>query len=158
MKPLRILHVLGAMNRGGVETWLMHVLRHLDRERFQIDILVHTDRPAAYDSEVLALGSKILQCPYTNNPLLYARRFLQVIKRNGPFDVLHSHVHHFSGLILALGRIAGIPVRIAHSHSDTIAAESRAGLVRRMYLGAMERLIRAHCTHGFAVSERLAPG
>jgi hypothetical protein len=27
MKPLRVLHVLGAINRGGVETWLMHVLR-----------------------------------------------------------------------------------------------------------------------------------
>jgi pyruvate/2-oxoacid:ferredoxin oxidoreductase alpha subunit len=23
MKPLRVLHVLGAMNRGGVETWLL---------------------------------------------------------------------------------------------------------------------------------------
>ena len=56
MKPIRVLHVLGAMNRGGVETWLMHVLRHLDRKNFLTDLLVHTDQPADYDSEVLALG------------------------------------------------------------------------------------------------------
>ena len=156
MKPLRVLHVLGAMNRGGVETWLMHVLRHVDRESFQTDFLVHTDQPAVYDSEVLALGSRILRCPHTGNPLLYARRFLQTIRRNGPFDVLHSHVHHFSGFVLALGRIAGIPVRIAHSHSDTIAAESKARLVREIYLGAMKRLVLTNCTYGFAVSEPAA--
>ena len=152
MKLLRILHVLGAMNRGGVETWLMHVLRNIDRDRFQTDFLVHTDQPAAYDSEVLALGSRILRCPHTENPPLYATRFLQIVRRNGPFDVLHSHVHHFSGFVLALGRIAGIPVRIAHSHSDSKAADSKARLVRRIYLRAMERLIRTHQTDGFAAS------
>jgi hypothetical protein len=36
----------------------------------------------------------------------------------GPYDVVHSHVHHFSGLILEVARLAGVPVRIAHSHSD----------------------------------------
>jgi len=156
MKRVRVLHVLGAMNRGGVETWLMHVLRHIDEGSFQTDLLVHTDQPAAYDSEVLALGSRILRCPHAVNPSLYARQFLKIIRLNGPFDVLHSHVHHFSGFILALGRIAGIPVRIAHSHSDTIAAESKARIVRRMYLSAMKRLVLAACTHGFAVSESAA--
>jgi glycosyltransferase involved in cell wall biosynthesis len=156
MKRLRVLHVLGAMNVGGVETWLMHVLSHLDRDKFQIDLLVHTDEPAVYDSEVLATGARILRCPPADNPLLYAARFLQIAKRNGPFDVLHSHVHHFSGFILALGRIAGIPVRIAHSHSDTSVADLGAPIARRAYLGAMERLIRAHCTGGFSVSEPAA--
>ena len=156
MNRLRVLHVVGAMNQGGVETWLMHVLRHIDQENFQTDFLVHTDQPAAYDSEVLALGSKLLRCPPTENLLLYARRFLEIVRRNGPFDVLHSHVHHFSGILLALGRIAGIPVRIAHSHSDTKAAESKAAVLRRAYLGAMKRLVLTNCTHGFGVSDLAA--
>ncbi len=48
MKPVRILHVVGGMNRGGVETWLMHVLRNIDREQYQMDFLVHTTEPYAY--------------------------------------------------------------------------------------------------------------
>ena len=44
--PVRVLHVLGGMNRGGVETWLMHVLRHIDRNRFRMDFLVHTVNPS----------------------------------------------------------------------------------------------------------------
>jgi glycosyltransferase involved in cell wall biosynthesis len=156
MKPLHVLHVLGAMNRGGVEAWLMHVLRHLDRESFQTDLLVHTEQPAAYDSEVRALGSRILPCPYAGNPALYARHFLQIVKRHGPFDVLHSHVHQFSGFVLALGRIAGIPVRIAHSHSDTAMIDSGANLARTAYLKFASRLIAANCTHGLAVSKAAA--
>ena len=156
MKPIRVLHVLGAMNRGGVETWLMHVLRHTNRESVEIDFLVHTDQAAAYDSELLAQGSKLLRCPNTANPLLYAKRFLQLLRQNGPFDVLHSHVHHFSGFSLTLGRIAGIPVRIPHSHSDTMAGDWNAHLVRRIYLVVMKRLALANCTHGLAVSEEAA--
>ncbi|MDK2801602.1 MAG: hypothetical protein PWQ70_3221 [Clostridiales bacterium] len=30
-KPIRVLHVVGGMNRGGTETWLMHILRNTDR-------------------------------------------------------------------------------------------------------------------------------
>ena len=37
MAPIRILHAVGGMNRGGVETWLMHVLRRIDRRRFKMD-------------------------------------------------------------------------------------------------------------------------
>jgi glycosyltransferase involved in cell wall biosynthesis len=154
MKPIRVLHVLGSMNRGGVETWLMHVLRHIDRERFQIDFLVHTDRPAAYDEEVLSLGSTILRCPHTENPLRYARQFLRIARQRSPYNVLHSHVHHFSGFVLTLGRITGIPVRIAHSH--TTATASRSDIIRKTYLRSMERLIHAYCTQGFAVSAEAA--
>lgn len=152
MTPIRVLHVLGAMNRGGVETWLMHVLRHLDRASISTDLLVHTDQPAAYDNDVLALGSRILRCPHTRNPLLYATRFLQLIRRHGPYDVVHSHVHHFSGFILGLARIIGIPVRIAHSHNDTTTLDRGANLARAVYLKSFRRLISANCTQGIAVS------
>ncbi len=30
--PIRILHIVGTMDRGGAETWLMHILRNIDRE------------------------------------------------------------------------------------------------------------------------------
>jgi glycosyltransferase involved in cell wall biosynthesis len=156
MRPIRILHVLRAMNRGGVETWLMHVLRHVDRNRFQMDFLVHTDEPAAYDDEVLALGSSILCCPEPHNPLVFGKHFLEIAERHGPFDVVHSHVHHFSGYVLALARTAGIPLRIAHSHNDTSADGSRSGLARRSYLNVMQLLIHANCTHGIGVSEPAA--
>ena len=53
---IRVLHIVGGMTRGGVETWLMHVLRHIDREQMQMDFMVHTAKACAYDDEVRALG------------------------------------------------------------------------------------------------------
>jgi hypothetical protein len=35
-RPLRILQVVGGMNRAGTETWLMHILRQVDRDRLPL--------------------------------------------------------------------------------------------------------------------------
>jgi hypothetical protein len=39
------------MGRGGIETWLMNVLRNIDREHFRFDFLVYTTQACAYDEE-----------------------------------------------------------------------------------------------------------
>src|SRR5215831_6975231 len=116
-RPLRILQVVGSMNYGGVETWLMHVLRNIDRERYQMDFLVHTNRESSYDRELLSLGSQLHYCRSPRNPLQYAINFHRILKQSGPYDIVHSHVHLFSGYVVALARINGVPVRIAHSHT-----------------------------------------
>ena len=152
--PVRILHVVGALNRGGVETWLMHVLRHIDRDRFHFDFLSHTTQPAAYDDEVRALGARIIPCLSPAQPLQYGRSFKRILREHGPYDVLHSHVHHFSGYTLRLAAQAGVPARIAHSHSDTVVAESAASPARRVYLALMERWVHKYATVGLAASAR----
>ncbi|MGQ9476362.1 MAG: glycosyltransferase, partial [Actinomycetota bacterium] len=149
---VKVLHVLGGLDRGGVETWLMHVLRHVDRQRFQFDFLVHAERECAYDEEARSLGSRIIPNPDPRNPVRYARNFIRNYRKYGPYDVVHSHVHHYSGFTLLLARLMGVPKRVAHSHSDTRAAETNAGLARKAYLKAMEYLIEKNATHGLAAS------
>src|ERR1700733_11910503 len=131
---MRILHVLGKLDRGGVETWLVQVLRHIDRQKYQMDFLVHSESPGAYDEEVRALGSRIIPCLHPSNPVMYARNFRRALRQYGPYDVVHSHVHHYSGYVLTLAAMWGVPVRIAHSHNDTRAAEASTSIGRREYL------------------------
>jgi glycosyltransferase involved in cell wall biosynthesis len=155
-KPVRILHVLGGMDRGGVETWLMHVLRHIDRERFRMDFLVHTDRRCSYDDEIEALGSRIYFCPAPSNPIRYARNFRRIVREHGPYDVVHSHVHYFSGFVLGLAKAAGVRTRIAHSHSDTTILESSGSLSRVSYVRLSRRMIQDYATWKLAASDRAA--
>ncbi len=155
-KPIRILHVLGMMERGGAETWLMHILRMIDRNRYQMDFLVHITEPQDYDDEIRALGSDVILCPHTRQPLRYARDFLRVLKEHGPYDVIHSHVHQYSGFVLRLAKWAGVPVRIAHSHLDASAFEAHASMRRRAYLGLMRRWIARNMTAGLSVSNQAA--
>jgi len=150
----RVLHIVGGMNRGGVETWLMHVLRHIDKERFEMDFLVHTLEPCAYDNEIRAWGSKIFPCLHPQKPFRYAIGLRRVLKAHGRYDVLHSHVHHFSGFTLALGRLAGVPLRIAHSHLDSRPVDSAGKGLRRVYLKGMRKLIRMNATSFLAASQQ----
>lgn len=149
---MRILHVLRKLDRGGVETWLAQVLRHIDRQKYQMDFLVHTTDPGAYDEEVRALGARIIPCLRPSNPALYAKNFFRILREYGPYDVVHSHVHHYSGYVLTLAAMAGVPVRIAHSHSDTRWLLPSRSFGRDAYLKAMNVMIRAFASRGLAVS------
>ncbi|MBE8986240.1 glycosyltransferase family 1 protein [Nostoc sp. LEGE 12450] len=151
---IRILHVVGGMNMGGIETWLMYILRHIDRDRFQINFLVNTAQPSAYDEEIRALGSKVIPCPHPSRPWLYAANFKRILREYGPYDIVHSHVHHFSGFILRLAQQAGVPIRIAHSHVDSFLLEAKARWYRRLYLSLMERWIALYATVGLACSRQ----
>ena len=152
----RILHVLDSMDRGGIAAWLMTVLRHVPRDRFQMDFLVHTDRTGAYDEEARSLGARIIACPDHTNFLSYAVRFSRVLRQSGPYDVLHGHCHRFTGLNLLLASKAGIPIRVAHSHSDPRSVELDLGMGRRCYYGLMDVLINRYATVGLAASRMAA--
>jgi glycosyltransferase involved in cell wall biosynthesis len=149
---MRILHVLGKLDRGGVETWLVQLLRQIDRQKYQMDFMVHTADPGAHDVEVRALGARIIPCLRPSNPLQYAFNFRRVLREYGPYDVVHSHVHHFSGYVLMLAAMSGVKVRIAQSHNDTRRAEVSNSVERRAYLKTMHMMIRAFAVGGLAVS------
>ncbi len=155
-KSIRILHVAHVMNRGGIETWLLDILRQIDRESFQMDFLVHTPQPGAYSEEFRTLGSRIIPCLDLSRPWQYAANFKQILREYGPFDVVHSHVHHFSGYVLRLAKQAGVPIRIAHSHTDTSQLLSNKGLYRRFYLALMKWWIARYATTGLACSRQAA--
>ena len=149
-RPLRVLHVLGSLNRGGVETWLMNVLRHLDPRRVRFDFVTHHDNPGAYEEEAKALDARVYRCTGYRRPLRYARQLRGVIAEGGPYDAVHSHVHDYSGAVLRTAASAGVPVRIAHSHNDTSGL--RASPARRAYQWLMRRWIARYATRHVACS------
>lgn len=152
-ESLRILHVVGSMNRGGIETWLMHILRHIDREYFRMDFLVHTNEECAYDAEIRALGSKIIPCLSPSRPWIYASNFKKVLREYGPYDIVHSHVHYFNGYVLNLAKQAGVLNRISHTHLDSSAFEANRGWRRRLYVGLSKSLINRYATAGLGCSQ-----
>jgi glycosyltransferase involved in cell wall biosynthesis len=152
----KILHIVGRMNRGGVETWLMGVFRNIDRSRYQMDVAVHSLQPGSYDQELKSMGAMIWHLPPPSRPWSYVRCLRKLLREHGPYDVVHSHIHHYSGLVLLTARLAGVPVRIAHSHNDIRPAEVRASLPRRFYFALTEWWIKRNATRGFACSTKAA--
>jgi glycosyltransferase involved in cell wall biosynthesis len=152
VRTLRVLHVVAQMRPGGIETWLLEVLRRIDRQRFQLDFLVHTDQPQTYDDEIRSLGSRVIPCLAAQRPWQYATHFRRALAANGPYDVIHSHMHLYSGFILRLAAQAGVPVRIAHSHTDTRPLVASSGWLRRQYAALMQRWLARYATLGVGCS------
>ena len=62
-EPIRVLQVVGRMDRGGIETMIMNLYRHIDRDKVQFDFLAHYGREAVYNDEIRALGGRIYEMP-----------------------------------------------------------------------------------------------
>ncbi len=150
-RPLRILHVVGEMNRGGIETWLMHMLRAIDRNQFTMDFAVESEQQAEYDEEVLDLGAQLNRIGSRLSPG-YAARFCRLIRQSGPYDIVHGHLNHYNGYIMRLARWSGVPARISHSHTDTTARERAAGWKRRLGIRLLRKWITRYSSQGLAAS------
>ncbi|MBW8190550.1 glycosyltransferase [Neiella marina] len=151
MKSSRVLHIINRLNTGGVERWLLGVAEGLQDSEIQVDVLVHTEEPSEFDDAFTATGSKIVKCRYQRDPFRYAWRLYKTLKQN-PYDAIHSHVDHFSGLVLMVAFLAGVKLRICHSHSNRENIEPKKGL-RQWYLRLMKWLIYIFCNKYLSVSK-----
>lgn len=136
---IHVLHVLGKLDPGGVETWLKQVIGNIDKERFQCDVLVHNTMPGAYDADIKVMGSKIVHCPSPKNLLTYGFRLYNILRGN--YDVVHSHVAYFSAFVCVIACLAKVPVRITHSRNDLSSVERSSGPIRRLYYWITKLLI-----------------
>lgn len=117
MFPIRVLHIVTYMGRGGLETMLMNYYRHIDRSKIQFDFLVHRDFKADYDDEVLSLGGQIFHIQPLNPFLLSYYKALEHFFSEHSYQIVHSHLDCMSAYPLSVAKKCGVPIRIAHAHS-----------------------------------------
>lgn len=151
MKTVNVLYINGGpMNRGGIESFMMNYFRRIDRERVQIDFVVHGYEKGAYDEEIEQRGGKIYHVPIkSKHPLAYKNE-LEKIFSNGRYSIVHSHADAMSCWILKIAKQCGVPVRIAHSHNtDHLTTNKLKYLVNEV----ARRNITKYATHCVACSE-----
>lgn len=119
-EPIRILHVLGRLDRGGAETAVMNLYRNIDPERFQFDFIVCTEEKCAYNDEITALGGKIYNIPAFGFKTVFKfRRAWHAFFRNhGEYRIIHGHLRSTASIYLGIARRYGL-VTVAHSHSTS---------------------------------------
>ncbi|TMW70546.1 glycosyltransferase family 1 protein [Alteribacter natronophilus] len=144
-RPLKVLHVVGAMNRAGTETMLMNVFRHMDRNKIMFDFVSYSSEEADYDREIISLGGRVIRLSKTYGIM----DLVHAMKTYGPYDVVHAHTLFHCGIANAAAAISGVKVRIAHAHTTD---DDRQTIIRKLYTGSMKRLIRATSTDYMACS------
>jgi glycosyltransferase EpsF len=142
---IRVLQVIEKMDRGGAETFIMNLYRNINRSQYQFDFLVH-DPHGHYIDEIKEMGGNIYSLPKPKSIGIrqYNKLLKNLLENNGPFDAIHSHIHHFSGFIVQTAKRAKIPVRISHSHTSMDL--KAANPIRIIYKELMKSLIKQNST------------
>lgn len=119
---IRVLQCVNNMHRAGLETMLMNYYRNIDREKIQFDFLVHRAERSDYDDEIESMGGRIYRAPrlYPQNYPAYFAFMKKFFREHPEYRIVHSHIDAMSFLPLLAAKKAGVPVRIAHSHSTSI--------------------------------------
>ena len=148
-EPIRILHCVAGISRGGYETYIMNLYRNIDRTKVQFDFLYSFG--GVYRKEILDMGGRIYKIPFITEkgPFAYTAAVRKFFKEHPEYKIVHSHMDKFSGHIMREAKRAGIPVRISHSHSVANAGLLIYRVVKNFY-GMM---IEPNCNYRFACSK-----
>jgi glycosyltransferase involved in cell wall biosynthesis len=141
-----IVHLFGAMNRGGAETRMLELLSNRDSSDERHVFIALSGDGGELDADLERLGHQVVP---RRLDLLFPLWFVRFLRQSAATHI-HSHVHLASGYLLFLGWVARVPRRIAHVHSTADGRSS--GALRRIYRRVGRSLIRVFATDVVAVS------
>ena len=121
-EPIRILHVVGGLGVGGIQSFLMSLYRSIDRSRVQFDFVVHIKEEKSYADEVTAMGGRVF---YIDNDAFEKKRWSNYIsfwkrffREHPEYRIVHGHLRTTSAIYLRRAKKAGC-YTIAHSHATS---------------------------------------
>lgn len=128
-EPIRVAHIMGKMMSGGVESVVMNYYRHIDQSKVQFDFIIDNDSTIVPYEEIESLGGRVYRIPPYQKPVAYHKALLALFCEN-KYRIVHSHINTLSVFPLFAAKRAGVPVRIAHSHSTAGKGETMRNLLK----------------------------
>lgn len=129
-EPIRVAKIMGKWIGGGVESVVMNYYRHIDRTKIQFDFICDEDSTNIPYEEIEKLGGRVILIPPYQKLFKYHNKLKKILK-DGNYKIVHSHINTLSIFSLFAAKCAGVPVRIAHSHSTTNKKEKKKNLLKQ---------------------------
>lgn len=126
---IRVLHIIGKMDRAGAETMLMNLYRNIDRDVIQFDFITFTDKEGNYDAEIIELGGKIIPI-LANNPIERMLNLQRFLRQNPEYKIVHAHMLLSNAFHLLAAKGASVKHRISHSHSTS---NGQSNVAKKVY-------------------------
>lgn len=148
---IKILHITGAMNIGGTETMLINLYRKVNKEII-FDFISYSDKEAYYDKEIEKLRGTVIRLkPPSERGFIGAIKDIRkVIKQNGPYNAVHTHMLFNCGIAMIAAYLSGVNIRVSHAHTT---ADNSTSLIRKVYISIMTLLIKVFSTDFLACSD-----
>lgn len=119
---VRVLHVVGKMDRGGMETLIMNYYRNIDKKKIQFDFPVHYEERGAYDDEIEMLGGKIFRMPKTTvkNYMRYKKALNDFFMNHPEYTIIHGHLESTAFMYQSIAKKYGDKHTILHAHNTSV--------------------------------------
>lgn len=124
-----VAHIMGKWNGGGVESVVMNYYKNIDRNRIQFHFLCDEDSTDIPYEEIEKLGGKVIVIPPYQKLFKYQKELYRIFKENN-YKIIHSHINALSVFPLKIAKKAGVPIRIAHSHSTSNKKEWKKNILK----------------------------
>lgn len=147
-EPIRIAQIIGKWLGGGVEAVVMNYYRCIDKTKYQFDFLCDSDSTNIPYDEIEQLGGRVILIPPYQEIFKYEKELIKILKQNN-YKIVHSHINTLSIFPLRAAKKAGVPIRIAHSHSTTNKAEKKKNMMKML----LRPFSKKYATHYFCCSE-----
>lgn len=114
----RILHVIGSLDMGGSQMFVLNLYNHIDRNKIQFDFVVREGEKYFLEDKVRELGGKIYRLPALRltNYLTYVSAWKKFFKEHPEYKVIHGHVRSTAAIYLRIAKSFGCKT-ISHSHN-----------------------------------------
>lgn len=147
---IRVLQVLGGLEAGGAESFVMNLYRAVDREKVQFDFVKHIEHKGVFEDEIAQMDGRIYRCPqYTGkNHFTYCKWWNDFFTKHPEYHVIHGHVRSTASIYLKIAQKHGL-VTIAHSHSTSNGSGISASIKDIMQLS-----LRYTADYLFACSDK----
>lgn len=142
-----VLHNIGTLASGGMESFLLNIYRNIDREKVQFDFVVgsYNSWNEGYADEINKLGGHIYHIPSGLKGVYY---FYKILQKHPEYQIVHSHRDAMSALFLFAAKKAGVTHRLAHSHN---AGET--GIIKQIATKILRPLLNKVSTQRLACGQ-----
>jgi glycosyltransferase involved in cell wall biosynthesis len=153
-EPLRIVYLIGQLGLGGSERQLYLLLKHMDKTRFELHVVVFNPSPNyTFDDELGKVGIAIHTIPPACRGIAHRMIWIfQLLRRLRP-DVVHSwsiHDNVYAGIV---GKLAGVPIRLGSVRDSLVSPEflEFSPLVRWLIL----HTVQSHLVNSVSIEEEM---
>lgn len=148
-----VLVVIQHIRRGGVELVAVNLSKNLNPDKYKVTYLLinpYEDQDNEFENELKNEGYEIIWMPQSAKGYIKKYRFIDELMKSRKFDIVHSHVILFSGLVLRAAKKNSIKVRASHSH--TIRWNREENLKYKVYKFCMQKLLKKYSNLKFCCS------
>lgn len=159
----RIVFFSHGLSANGIETFLVNVLKKIDRTKYDITVIIAIDEGVycLHEKTVTDLGIRVIHAgdlDALKKKFDYIKNVKRILSEER-FDIAHSNMDLLNGVTLTIAKKCGIPVRICHAHNsksqyDPIGRFANVKkLLQKIYSKTMKKMIVDSSTELLACSD-----